>query len=103
MKIDPAEVRVVLAGPLLCMFRDRTIIEEFDSLRRSTGILHAYGLYRFIDTASWIPGGFRFRKEKVGIVQLPIDGDDLISVVHGRCDSRRANGEAPERREGDIR
>lgn len=83
-KITPEEVRVVAAGPLIYLYRDRTLIEETDSLRRPTGVLHACGLFRTIEkTSSWMPGMFSFRKEKAKPISLPIDGAPLAWLLAG--------------------
>jgi hypothetical protein len=61
----------VVAGPMLYLYRDRTLVEETDSLQRPTGILHACGLFRIAEkTSPWIPGKFSFRKEKAKPVTL---------------------------------
>jgi hypothetical protein len=81
MKIDHSEVWVVVAGPMLYLYRGRTVIEELDSLKRPTGILHACGLcglFKSVDQAAWIPGAFLFRKERAKLIQLPIDDDYLF-------------------------
>ena len=71
MKISPEEIRVIVAGPMLYLYRDRTLVEETDSLRRPTGILHACGLFKIADkTSSWIPGKFSFRKEAARPIPL---------------------------------
>jgi hypothetical protein len=85
MKISPEEIRVVAAGPMLCLYRDRTLIEELDSLRQPTGILHACGLFRTAEkTSPWIPGKFSFRKEKAKPVALePTDKVTLEWLLAG--------------------
>ena len=70
--ISPEEIRVVAAGPVLCLYRYRTRIEELDSLRRPTGISHACGLFKIAEITPWIPGKFSFRKEKARPVPYPI-------------------------------
>jgi hypothetical protein len=84
MKISPEEIRVIVAGPMLYLYRDRTLVEETDSLRRPTGILHACGLFRIAEkTSSWIPGKFSFRKEKAKPATLPIDKEPLEWLLAG--------------------
>lgn len=74
IKIRPEEIRVVLAGPMIYLYRDRTLIEETDSMQRPTGILHACGLFRTVEkTSSWVPGKFSFRKDRASPAQLSID------------------------------
>ena len=74
-KISPEEIRVVAVGTMLCLYRDRTLVEELDSLRRPTGILHACGLFQIdYPKSPWIPGKFSFRKEKAYPVAYEIKG-----------------------------
>ena len=69
---------------MLYLYRDRTLIEETDTLRRPTGILHACGLFRTIEKASsWIPGKFSFRKEKASPIPLTCDKEPVEWLMAG--------------------
>jgi hypothetical protein len=84
MKISPEEIRVIVAGPMLYLYRDRTLVEETDSLRRPTGILHACGLFKIADkTSSWIPGKFSFRKEAARPIPLTDNKEPVEWLMAG--------------------
>jgi len=81
--IDPSEIRVVKAGAMLFLYRDRTLVEEADSLQRPTGILHACGLFRSDGGAEWIPGYFYFRKDAATPTKMTCDSEPFEWIAAG--------------------
>jgi hypothetical protein len=108
--LRPEDVRVVMVGNVILIYRDGSLIRETDSMGRPTGILAGQGLMGCQkesqnNALEWTPCRFQFRAEEAGEtsldVQIPYLSEWLLAgVVIGERTDRIKKREGHLRVEG---